>query len=491
MSSKLKGRKKKSSLFQQQTDEILKCAASPLYFITTYIKIYDVQAKVWIPFDLWPEQIEALELLHENQMTVALKARQLVLTGLALAYGVWVGLFRPIAAILLFSKRDDEAVYLLGIERLRGMYNELPEWLRARELTGDSAHLFALSNGSSFRAFPTSAGDSYTASYVIVDEADLIPDFNALMRSVKPTIEAGGKLFLISRVDKSKPQSEFKKIYRAAKQRLNDYAYIFLAWFVRPERTQAWYDSVAAEILTRTGSLDEMHEQYPATDIEALAPRSLDKRIAPFWLMQCYAEMGGIEVEGAPAIPQLIIYRAPIRGRKYVGGLDPAEGNPTSDDSAMTFLDKATAEEVAMLTGKFEPSVMAFYADQIGRFFNNADLMVERNNHGHAVLLWLRDNSKLKRLCGHDDRECWHSTSKGKSLLYDTGAEAFKERETLIHSFATYIQLTSIEGATLRAPEGEMDDLSDSYVLGLVGIYFLKPKVAVKVGVRGLYPNQR
>ena len=145
-----------------------------------------------------------------------------------------------------------------------------------------------------------------------------------------------------------------------------------------------------------------------------------------------------------------------------------------------------------MLSGKFEPSVMASYADQIGKFFNNAELMVERNNHGHAVLLWLRDNSRLKRLDGHDEKEGWHSTTKGKALLYDTAAEAFKDRETLVHSFASYMQLTSIEGATLRAPEGEMDDLSDSYALALVGIYFLKPKTeAKKVGYGGLYANQR
>ncbi len=39
-------------------------------------------------------------------------------------------LFRPAATVLLFSKRDDEAVNLLMF-RLRGMYQHLPPLLRA------------------------------------------------------------------------------------------------------------------------------------------------------------------------------------------------------------------------------------------------------------------------------------------------------------------------------------------------------------------------
>jgi len=91
--------------------------------------------------------------------------------------------------------------------------------------------------------------------------------------------------------------------------------------------------------------------------------------------------------------------------------------------------------------------------------------LTERNNHGHAVLLWLRDHSRLWRLLGHDRAEGWLSNSKGKALLYDATADAFRERETTLHSFHTCHQLASIDGATLRAPQGESDDLADSYAL--------------------------
>ncbi len=54
------------------------------------------------------------------------------------------------------------------------MYAKLPAWMRSA-VVQDNDHEWQLSNGSVARAFPTSAGDSYTATLAIVDEADLVP----------------------------------------------------------------------------------------------------------------------------------------------------------------------------------------------------------------------------------------------------------------------------------------------------------------------------
>ncbi len=457
--------------------EVMLCAADCQYFITEYCRIYDPQDMDWIPFELWKEQIDALNLLLGHQFTIALKARQIGLTWLGLAVALWLMLFRPIATVLLFSKREDEAIYLLGPERLRGMYDRLPRWMQAAGIEVDNATQLKLSNGSVAYSFPTTGGDSYTATYVLVDEADLIPNFNQLMRAVRPTIDAGGKLFLVSRADKSRPESEFKKIYKAAKEGRNNWAHIFLPWYVRPERTPEWYEKTRQDILQQTGSEDDLFEQYPATDVQALAGRSKDKRIPGVWLEACYEEREPLSAallqqEKAPTIPGLRVYRLPVPGRKYSIGADPAEGNPTSDDSAGVVLDNLTGEEVALLAGKFEPSTFAAYVDKLGVWFNNAATLVERQNHGHAVLLWLRDNSRLRRLPGWDadpaarePKEGWLSNSRGKALLYDGMADAARDGQIVIHSFKCYTQLGSIEGATLRAPEGEHDDCADAFAL--------------------------
>ncbi len=43
----------------------------------------------------------------------------------------------------------------------------------------------------------------------------------------------------------------------------------------------------------------------------------------------------------------------------------------------------------------------------------------------------------------------------------------FRERRAVLHSFATFAQLASIEGATLRTPEGEWDDRAIAHALAL------------------------
>jgi hypothetical protein len=455
----------------------------PAYFVDRYCRIYDANVGDWVRFELWPAQQHAIDVISAERLVIALKARQVGLTWLALGFALHQMIFQPAATVLLFSRRDEEAIHLLD-DRLKGMYERLPAWLHnGLTVVESNAHEFQLSNGSVARAFPTTAGDSYTASLAIVDEADLVPDLNSLMRAVKPTVDAGGRMILLSRADKSQPQSEFKATYRAAKLGSNDWSALFLPWSARPDRDEAWYEAQRRDVVARTGSLDDLHEQYPATDAEALAPRTLDKRVAPLWLEQCYFEQSPIVVEDAPAIPGLQVYAEPRVGKRYIIGVDPAEGNPTSDDSALTVLEADMGEEVAMLSGKLQPATIAAHADAIGTWYNRASVMVERNNHGHAVLLWLRDNSRLLRLVGHDGNEGWHSTTKGKALLYDVAADAFREGETILHSFETFVQLASIEGSTLRAPEGEMDDKADSYALALAG-------VKAAAGYRGKLPAQ-
>lgn len=257
-----------------QRQEWLTCRYSPLYFVDTYCRVYDALSGAWVPFRLWPAQARALKVIRDNRLVCILKARQLGVTWLALSYALWLMLFHPAATVLLFSRRDDEAIDLLDF-RLKGMYALLPPWMKARAVEVDSAHEWALSNGSRAIAFPTTAGDSYTATLVIGDEFDLVENQDRLLGAVKPTIDNGGRMLLLSRPDKARPHTAFKNIYRAAKQGLNDWACVFLPWTAHPNRDAAWYEAQRAEIGSRTGgeqgTLDVLHEQYPATDAEALA----------------------------------------------------------------------------------------------------------------------------------------------------------------------------------------------------------------------------
>ncbi len=464
--------------------EWLKCRQSVVYFVHNYCWIYDATLGDWIPFHLWKEQAQTLKDLEQKRLNVILKARQLGITWLCLAFGLWLMLFHPAATVLIFSRREDEVRYLL--ERLRGIYKRLPDWMKAKAIISSNTETWQLSNGSIAYGFPTTAGDSYTASYAMVDEADLVPDLQRLMNAVKPTIDGGGKMVLLSRVDKKAPGSLFKRIFEGAFAGLNAWNPIFLPWHVRPGRTDAWYEEQKLDSLTNTGSLDNVYEQYPATPEEALKPLELNKRLPYEWVKKCYKPMK--PVDNPLGIPGLKVFVTPAWNGKYVVSGDPAEGNPTSDPSAMTVMDQ-NGEQVACYSERAEPAVFASYINQVATYYNKARLMIERNNHGHAVILWLNDNSHLEIVKGLDKNPGWMSSSKGKALVYSTTAESMKDSRVIIHDENTYNQLLSIEGSTLKAPEGFHDDDAVAFVLATQAVRG-KEDVSTAYSYRSVYGRQ-
>lgn len=456
------------------TREWLKCSQGADYFLDVYGWIYNATIRDWIRFELWPEQMRVLGRLSTSRQFLVLKARQLGLTCLVLGYALWLMVFRPAATVLLFSLRDNEAVELL--KRLKGMYQRLPAWCRCRSVVTDNDHEWVLSNGSIARAFPTTGGRSYTASLVIVDEADFIPHLGEFLNAVKPTVDAGGQLVMISTVDKSQPLSSFKGLVRDGLVGSNEYEVIFLPWSARPDRTAAWYKRIAADMRSQAGgSDDDLFQEYPGSVDEALAPKQKDKRLPFAWIKAVAVDgdrLGTVLADGGPAIPGLRIYSRAEPGRTYVVGADCAEGNPNSDDSVACVLDAATWGQVAVLAGKFEPGVFAGAIDQLAAYYNNAGVMVERNNHGHATLLALKEARKTTILDGHDKKPGWLSNAKGKVLLYDLAAEVIRDGSTVLVDPETRQQLASIEANTLRAPQGLKDDYADAYCLALAGLRF-------------------
>jgi len=459
----------------EQRREWAASSRSFAFWIHTYGQLYDATTRGWVAMRLWPAQVEVADTLQQNHLVIMLKARQLGMSWLAAGYGLWLMLFRPAATVLLFSKRDDEAVHLLNF-RLRGMYQRLPEWMQSRGIVVDNSHELRLTNGSLALAFPTTGGRSYTATLAVVDEADHCDNLDELLDAVKPTVDAGGSLVLLSTVDKSRPESPFKRIYKAAKGGENSYAPVFLQWSARPERSPEWYAEVRRDVLARSGSLDSLYAEYPATDFEALAPRSSDRRFAAEWLRGCDGTAAVASVDGVPAVSGLVVWGVPRPGASYVIGADPAEGNPQSDESAASVVDEATGDQVAVLAGRMDPSVFGASLDTVAGWYNGAGILVERNNHGHAVLLWLREfGGEGRVLLGLDDKPGWLQSGKGKALMMDNAADVLRDVATVIRDRATLDQLASIEGATLKAPEGLRDDRAVAHCLALAALRFCSP----------------
>jgi hypothetical protein len=382
------------------------------------------------------------------------------------------------------------------------MHARLPEWLRDGQPAAGKAGELALGNGSRALAFSTRGGRSYAATLALVDEADFIPDLASFLNAVKPTIDgagAGGQFFLVSTADKRYPLSPFKQIFRAARpaplragyllaeggadEGAGGYTALFLPWHARPGRTPAWYARVRREMYAQRGSDDDLHQEYPATPEEALALPTFDRRLPPEFLAAAYAPASPLPARflplDAPALAGLALFRLPEQGGCYVIGCDPAEGNPQSDESVATVLDAFGGEQIAVLGGRLQPEVFAAAVAALSAWANGAPALVERNNHGHTVIAWLREHSAVQLLPGLDRKPGWLTNAVTKTRLYDEVARACRTGECTIHDAGTHAQLGALEASTLAAPSGGRDDRATACALALAALRW------AAVGVRG------
>lgn len=118
----------------------------------------------------------------------------------------------------------------------------------------------------------------------------------------------------------------------------------------------------------------------------------------------------------------LWVYEDPKPGREYVLGADVAEGiergldkgdalDPITaanagitDLSSFFIVDRETRQDVAAFIARVEVGEYSRILDRWGRAYNDAVAAVERNNHGHAVLLSLRDVYHYPNVYAHVDR---------------------------------------------------------------------------------------
>jgi hypothetical protein len=175
---------------------------------------------------------------------------------------------------------------------------------------------------------------------------------------------------------------------------------------------------------------------------------------------------GGVRV---PSLSNLSIFEQPRSGGIYVTGADPAEGNPQSDESAACVLDAVTGDQVAVWAGRFDPA-MQVLCEWVSATGGTCGVLVERNNHGHAVLLALREAGAAGILLGLDGQPGRLTTAKGKALAVDAGADLLRDGLAAGHpphvrDGETLRQLSAFSGSRMAAPPGDHDDRAMAWCL--------------------------
>lgn len=144
------------------------------------------------------------------------------------------------------------------------------------------------------------------------------------------------------------------------------------------------------------------------------------------------------------------MWARPVKGHVYAAGADCA-GDSDGDWSTLKIIDVTAREEVFRLRVHASPQRFYKILDQWGRYYNNALLAPERNNHGHAVLMGLDET------CHYPNLYYEASTTRPRiQVITGTKSPAKEKRQ--------YGWLTDTNSRPLcldqlrHATEGEVDD---------------------------------
>jgi hypothetical protein len=115
------------------------------------------------------------------------------------------------------------------------------------------------------------------------------------------------------------------------------------------------------------------------------------------------------------------IFRQRIPGRRYIIGADVATGQTIkSDDTdycAAVVGDLETGEEYASYRARVTPQDFAYDLDDLGRYFNNAMIAVERTGDGGTTMLVLAGECGYGNIYKH--RDWWKRGKKATKQLID------------------------------------------------------------------------
>jgi hypothetical protein len=129
----------------------------------------------------------------------------------------------------------------------------------------------------------------------------------------------------------------------------------------------------------------------------------------------------------------LLIWLPSQVGKQYLIGVDPAGGGSEGDYSCAVVIERSTGLQCAELHGHFPPRELAFRLIELANSYNQGLLVVEQNNHGHAVLAHLRMEGCINifREGGHDG---WLTSAVSRPAMIENLAAVLAIEQTIFRS---------------------------------------------------------
>jgi hypothetical protein len=452
-------------LTAEELVEFAKCMRDPLYFISTYVKISNVDEGI-TSFTPYQFQEAIIKELQDNRFVIAKLPRQCgKSTVIVCGYFLWYVLFNTDVSVALLANTEDTAIMLL--DRLKNSFELLPRFLKQGVEKWDQK-LLKFANKARVRAAATSGsairGDTF--NIVFLDEFAFVPANIALefMASVFPVISSGKstKLFIVSTPNGF---NLFYRLFTDSVKSLNSFKNLAYTWrdvyFARnPNATEAealqWADEA---IKNMAGNRQKFQQEFECDFLG-----SANSLVAPWKLAQIDWRVP-MEVRG-----KLRIYEKPVflseagPAHVYLVTVDVAQGQQL-DSSVAQVIDITTSpfKQVAVYQDdSIKPAQFAPIIAQIGNWYNKAFLFFEVNGEAlltaqicqeeleyeNLIQIFMHKKKGQQMSAGHAlNAKVGLKSSVATKRIGCTGLKSLMENDKLIvNDYETMTQLTTFVG---------------------------------------------
>lgn len=167
---------------------------------------------------------------------------------------------------------------------------------------------------------------------------------------------------------------------------------------------------------------------------------------------------------------ELEIWLPPVPGKQYVVAVDPAGGGCDGDYSAAEVLEAETGLQCAEFAGHVGGLELAKFVAELAAEYNQALLVVERNNHGSGILSLLESVCRYPRVYRRSGQMGWLTSSGNRPVAVGRLNAALVERPECLMSRRLLSELRSfvrLPDGTTGARAGTHDDRVMAMAIGL------------------------
>lgn len=373
------------SMTEDQVNEFIKCSQDPVYFAEKYTKIITLDYGLQT-IKLYPFQRDAVRKIANDRRVIIKAGRQVGKTTMVVATLLWYIIFNEDKTVAILANKAKTSREILA--RLKIAYEELPLWLQQGVKVWNKGDI-ELENNSRVLADSTAstAIRGFSISFLYLDEFAFVPNNIAeeFFSAVYPTITSGTtSKILISSTPNG--MNHFYSMWNESVDGKNGFTAIEASWREVPGRTQEWAEE-QRRVLGDDKYLQEMECEFQG---------STGTLISGFVLKSLIFRRPEIDV----TVPGLAIYERPVTNRVYTLVADTAHGKG-QDYSAFVVVDIASIPYKVVaryMNNTIPPVVFPSIIQKIGKYYNDAYVLVENNDIGSQILQSLFDDYEYENI---------------------------------------------------------------------------------------------